>query len=376
MTQEAITKQKTQEVHMGDIRQNWQQIIKPYRVFVEQEKDDQRSASIVFDPLERGFGLTLGTALRRVILSSLRGSAITSVRFHNALHEFSALPGVKEDVTRIVLNLKKLDLKLEGKEKALVHLKVAGPRIVTAADIEKTASVTFATPSQEICTLAEGASLDCEMVIEQGKGYVPAQEHSQESAPLGTIFLDALFNPVRHASFTVDRTRVGQMTDYDALTLRIETNGSITPRDAISSAACILQEQFSKFVAFPDDIALEPEKKDTTKEDDTSLSPDLLRRIEEVDLPPRAYNCLQKEGVLYVGDLVQRTEASLLAKPNFGTKSLTEVSEFLGQMGLCLGMKLTGWPPENLKKESENEYAEKTDYPLHKKDDLSGILRK
>lgn len=357
-------KAKEQEqgrANLAEVRQNWKQLVKPYRVRVDQAAAGAHSAELVFEPLECGYGQTLGTALRRVCMSSLRGTAVTSVNFNNALHEFSSLPGVIEDVTHIVLNLKRLDAKLNGKDTETVRLKVTGPCVVTAGQIDAGAHASFLSPDQVICTLSEGAALDCELTLSKGKGYVPASRRAQEESPLGTILIDATYNPVRHFSFAVDSTRVGQFTNYDRLTVKIETDGSLSPQEALCSAACILQDQLSKFVVFPDAAEmLEADTSAGSSEEDSTFSPDLLRRVEELDLSLRAFNCLKKEGVTYVGDLVQRSQEDLLRAPNFGNKSLSEIVSALEQMGLSLGMPLKGWPPASLQ-DAEQKQSEKGD---------------
>jgi DNA-directed RNA polymerase subunit alpha len=341
--------QASDKTDLAAIRQNWKQLVKPYRVRVDQSVADGRSAELVFEPLECGYGQTLGTALRRVVLSSLRGTAVTAVDFNNALHEFSSLPGVIEDVTHIVLNLKRLDVKLSGKDTETVRLRATGPCVVTASQIDAGAHASFLSPDQVICTLSEGASLDCELTLSRGKGYVPASRRAQEESPLGTILIDATYSPVRSFSFAVDSTRVGQFTNYDRLTVKIETDGTLSPQEALCSAACILQDQLSKFVVFPDAAdMLESDASTASSEARSNFSPDLLRRVEELDLSLRAFNCLKKEGVTYVGDLVQRSQEDLLRAPNFGSKSLSEIVGALEQMGLSLGMPLKGWPPADL----------------------------
>jgi DNA-directed RNA polymerase subunit alpha len=328
------------------LRENWQKLIKPYKVKVDRESDDGRCARMVFEPFEEGFGLTIGTALRRVLLSSLRGAAVTSVRFNNILHEFSSLPGVAEDVTHILLNLKALDVAFEGTGSRTVRVQAEGPRVLTAGMIDGGADVKFLSPEQVICTLGEDARVDFELTIESGKGYSPASERSRENLSLGTILVDAVFNPVKRCAFVVESTRVGQFTNYDRLVLTVETNGSITPENAVGVVAQILQEQLGKFINFKE--VEEPFLEEVEAKPVLSFNPNLLRKVEELDLSLRSSNCLKKENIVYIGDLVSKSESELLRTPNFGRKSLSEINDVLGQMELSLGMSVTGWPPEDI----------------------------
>ena len=327
------------------LQRNWQELIKPYKVRLEQKTDPKRFSTLVFEPLEPGFGVTLGNALRRVLLSSLQGAAITDVHFEGVLHEFSSLPGVHEDITDIILNLKSLDIRLNSPISKRVRLVAKGPCVVTAGMVEASSGVEFLYPDQVICTLGEGASLSLELHVQSGKGFVPVAQRETEGAPLGTIFLDATYSPVRRVSFTIDKTRVGQATNYDRLSLVVETNGAVSPEEAVEIAAGILIDQFKPFCSFA-----EPSSDATSPDASANLpfSRHLLRKVEELELSLRCQNCLKKDNIVYIGDLVVCTEARLLQTPNFGRKSLNEIRDVLHAMGLSLGMVVPEWPPENI----------------------------
>ncbi|NMC62257.1 MAG: DNA-directed RNA polymerase subunit alpha [SAR324 cluster bacterium] len=316
-------------------------LIKPKRVEVEVENVENRYGKFVAEPLERGFGLTLGTALRRILLSSLQGCAITAVRIDGVMHEFSTVSGVVEDVTQIVLNLKEVVPCMEDKDEAHLTLEATGPCEVTAGMIGGDPSVEILNPAQHIATLGEGATLKMELTVKVGRGYVPAEKNKVEGVPMGTIFIDSIFSPVRKVNVNVTNARVGQRTDYDKLTMEIWTNGSIAPRPAVAQAAHIAVDQLTVFVG--KDLVLEREepKKEEPK---TKFNDNLFRRIDEIELSVRSANCLENADIKYIGELVQRTEAEMLRTKNFGRKSLNEIKEILGEMGLSLGMKLDGFP--------------------------------
>jgi len=325
------------------IRKNWQSLIKPYKLNVK-SKDETRRGSIIAEPLERGFGMTLGTALRRVMLSSLQGAAVTGIKIEGVQHEFSTIPGVLEDVAEIILNLKSLAIRKNSDAPRKVKLSVKKSGIVTASDFEETGDVVFLDPDFVICHLDQGASLSMEVTIETGKGYVPAAHLKKDDSPIGHIAVDALFSPVKRVSVKVEAARVGQKTDFDKLILDVETNGSVKPEDAVALAARILQDQLVQFVTFQ-----EPE--DELVEEETTELPfnrNLLRKVEELELSVRSANCLKNENIVYIGDLVQKTESELLRTPNFGRKSLNEIREVLVDMGLELGLLVPEWPPENI----------------------------
>ena len=326
------------------IQKNWQSLIKPNKLNIEPRKEDANAVTVVAEPLERGFGLTLGNALRRILLSSLHGAAVTSVQIEGVLHEFSSIPGVREDVTDIVLNIKALALRLHGEGPKRISLEADGPGVVTAAQIETGPDIEVMNPDWVICTLDEGARIAMEMTVETGVGYVPATQNRPEDAPIGLIPIDSVFSPIRKVSYKVENTRVGQVTDYDKLSMEIETNGVVTPDDAVAYAARILQDQLQRFINFE-----EPETRAQEEtESDLPFNRNLLRKVDELELSVRSANCLKNDNIVYIGDLVQKTEAEMLRTPNFGRKSLNEIKEVLTQMGLHLGMEIDTWPPENI----------------------------
>jgi DNA-directed RNA polymerase subunit alpha len=335
------------------IQKNWQELIKPSKV--EFTSSGATKATLVAEPLERGFGLTLGNALRRVLLSSLRGAAVTAVQIDGVLHEFSSIPGVREDVTDIVLNIKEIAIKMEGDDAKRMVVRKQGPGTVTAGDIQTVGDIEILNPDHVICTLDEGAEIRMEFTVNNGKGYVPADRNRAEDAPIGLIPVDSLYSPIKKVSYKVENTREGQVLDYDKLTMTIETNGSVTGEDAIAFAARILQDQLSVFVNFD-----EPQKE---AEEDTvaelAFNPALLKKVDELELSVRSANCLKNDNIVYIGDLIQKTEAEMLRTPNFGRKSLNEIKEVLASMGLHLGMEVPAWPPENIEdlaKRYEDQY--------------------
>jgi DNA-directed RNA polymerase subunit alpha len=326
------------------IQKNWQELIRPNKLQVTPGSDPARFATIVAEPLERGFGQTLGNALRRILLSSLQGAAVQSVHIDGVLHEFSSIAGVREDVTDIVLNIKDISIKMQGEGPTRMVVKKSGPGAVTAGDIQTVGDIVVLNPDLQICTLDEGAEIRMEFTVASGKGYVAAERNRPEDAPIGLIPVDSLFSPVRKVSYKVENTREGQILDYDKLTMTIETNGAISPEDAVAYAARILQDQLNVFVNFEEprhavekEIAGEP-----------LINKNLLRKVDELELSVRSANCLKNDNIVYIGDLIQKSEAEMLRTPNFGRKSLNEIKEVLAQMGLHLGMEVPGWPPENI----------------------------
>jgi DNA-directed RNA polymerase subunit alpha len=337
---------------------NWQELKKPNALEKKQATgDNRRRAVFVAEPLERGFGMTLGNSLRRVLLSSLQGAAVTSIKIEGALHEFSSLPGVREDVTDIVLNVKQIALKMEGEGPKRLQLSATGPAAVTAGMIATAGDMEVTNPELVICHLDDGATLNVELTADIGKGYVPAAANRPAEAPIGLIPVDALYSPVRQVAYKVENTRVGQELDYDKLTLTIETDGTVTPEDALAYAARILQDQLQLFVHF-DEAAMrtaatpamigQPAMAAETPADTNQLNRYLLKKVDELELSVRSANCLKNDNIIYIGDLVQKTEAEMLRTPNFGRKSLNEIKEVLASMGLRLGMDIPGWPPENI----------------------------
>ncbi len=326
------------------IHKNWQELIKPVQLDVKPGNDPMRQATLTAEPLERGFGLTLGNALRRVLMSSLQGAAITSVQIDNVLHEFSSVAGVREDVTDIVLNLKGVAIRMEVEGPKRLSISAKGPQVVTAGDISESAGIEILNKDHVICHLDEGADIFMELTVNIGKGYVAADKNRAEDAPIGLVPVDAIYSPVKKVSYDVQPTREGQVLDYDKLTLKLETDGSVTPDDAVAFAARILQDQLSIFVNFD-----EPESASTASEDDgLEFNPLLLKKVDELELSVRSANCLKNDNIVYIGDLVQKTEAEMLRTPNFGRKSLNEIKEVLSGMGLHLGMDVEEWPPENI----------------------------
>ncbi len=335
---------------------NWQEMKKPNAL----EKkfgagDAKRKATFVAEPLERGFGLTLGNSLRRVLLSSLQGAAVTSMKIEGVLHEFSSLAGVREDVTDMVLNVKQIALRMEGDSAKRVMLSATGPGEITAGQIATTGDMEVMNPDLVICHLDEGATLNMELTVEVGKGYVAAASNRPADAPIGLIPVDALFSPVRQVSYKVENTRVGQELDYDKLTLSVETDGTVTPDDALAYAARILQDQLQLFVHFDEGMVSVPTmagiavpSREESEADANQLNRYLLKKVDELELSVRSANCLKNDNIIYIGDLVQKTEAEMLRTPNFGRKSLNEIKEVLASMGLRLGMDIPGWPPENI----------------------------
>jgi DNA-directed RNA polymerase subunit alpha len=326
------------------IQKNWQALIKPYKLNLDHSEDPKYVATITADPLEPGFGMTLGSALRRVLLSSLQGSAITAIQIEGVLHEFSTLPGMNEDVTDIILNLKGVVTQLHKAGPIRVKLQAEGPCIVKAGNIEAPADLEILNKDHYICTLGVGAKLSMELTVNTGKGYIPADSSKKTDAPVGLMPIDALYSPVRKVSYKVENTRVGQLTNYDKLIMRVETDGTVRPDDAVALASRILQDQLQRFINFD-------EPKESFAEVEDSLLPfnrALLKKVDELELSVRSANCLKNDNIIYIGDLVQKTESEMLRTPNFGRKSLNEIKEVLIQMGLNLGMEIPGWPPENI----------------------------
>ena len=324
------------------IQKNWQELIKPTKLDVSQE-EGKNKAKIVVEPLERGFGLTLGNALRRVLLSSLQGGAVSAIKIDGVLHEFSVIPGVREDVTDIVLNIKELAVAVHTEMTKTLTLKAEGPCTVTAAMIETGHDVEIMNPDHIICTLDAGAKINMELTVTTGKGYVPAVNSSLSDSPIGLIAVDAIYSPVKKVSYKVENTRVGQITDYDKLTMVVETNGVVSPEDAVALSARILQDQLKPFINFD-----EPESEEENVHEELPFNRNLLRKVDELELSVRSANCLKNDNIIYIGNLVQKTEAEMLRTPNFGRKSLNEIKEVLAKMGIHLGMETPGWPPENI----------------------------
>ena len=326
------------------IQKNWQALIKPKQLQIEPGDDSARYATVVAEPLERGFGMTLGNALRRVLLSSLQGAAVTAVQIEGVLHEFSSIPGVLEDVTDIVLNIKGLGLRMTGDGPKRMRLRATGPGEVRAGQIETGHDIEVMNPDHLICTLDQGAKVSMEFTVETGKGYIAASQNRPDDAPIGLIPVDAIFSPVTKVSYKVEPTRVGQVTDYDKLAMQVITNGAVTPEDAVALAARILQDQLQLFINFDEPRLMAEESRPA----ELPFNKNLLRKVDELELSVRSANCLKNDNIVYIGDLVQKSEAEMLRTPNFGRKSLNEIKEVLAHMGLHLGMEITNWPPENI----------------------------
>jgi DNA-directed RNA polymerase subunit alpha len=316
-------------------------LISPNRVEVEGVTADSRYGKFIAEPLERGFGMTIGTAIRRILLSSLQGAAITSIRLDGVSHEFSSIPGVVEDVTELTLNLKEVVLRLEDKEEATLRVEAQGPCQVTAGMLQGDGVVDILNPELVLATLGEGATLNMEVTVKVGRGYVPADKNKVEGVPVGTIFIDSIFSPIRRVNLAVTNARVGQRTDYDKLVMEIWSDGSIDPRAAIAQAAHSLVDQLGIFVG--EDLIVEREEP-KVEEPAKRWNDNLFRRIDELELSVRSANCLENADIKYIGELVQRSEAEMLRTKNFGRKSLNEIKEILSEMGLSLGLKLEDFP--------------------------------
>jgi len=339
------------------LQKNWMELIKPSKMDVNVQENDGRKGRLIAEPLERGFGLTLGNAIRRVLLSSLQGAAITSVKIKGVVHEFSTIPGVKEDLTDILLNLKAIAVKVHSPGLKKMYIKSKGSGEIRAGNFETDSETEIMNKDQLIMTLDANADIEIEANIETGKGYVSAEVAEDENKIIGEIKLDSMFSPVVKATYKIENSRVGQVTDYDKLIFDVETNGVISPDDAIALAARILQDQLQAFINFD-----EPEiQQDQDGAEKLSFNTHLLKKVEELELSVRSANCLKNDNIIYIGDLVQKTESEMLRTPNFGRKSLNEIKEVLTQMELNLGMSVPDWPPENI-----DELAKKYEDPFNK----------
>ena len=334
---------------------NWKSLIKPAKLDV-QLSDDKSHAKIIAEPLEKGYGLTLGNSLRRILLSSIRGTAVTAIQIDGVLHEFTSIKGVREDVTDIVLNIKSLALKSNSETSKKLILDAKGPGEIKASDITPVTDIEILNPDLVICNLDENTNFHMEMTVGTGKGYISAEMNKPEEPPLGLIPIDSLFSPVKKVSFSVENTRAGSALDYDKLIMTVETNGTVDAEDAIAYSARIFQDQLSMFVNFEDPQEVVKEVKSSEPE----FNRNLLKRVEELELSVRSMNCLKNDNIIYIGDLVQKTEPEMLRTPNFGRKSLNEIKEVLNTMSLYLGMEIPNWPPDNIaelsKKLEENNY--------------------
>lgn len=334
------------------MQKNWRELIKPKRLEIENKGRPDTYGKFVCEPFERGFGITLGNALRRVLLSSLQGAAITHVKIDGVLHEFSTVPGVLEDVTDIILNLKEVRLKVHGgEEPRQLTIEKQGAGEVAARDIKGDGQVTVLNADQHICTLARDANLRMELTVKQGKGYVPADRNFDENQPIGTVPIDAIFSPIRKVNYNVTQARVGQITDYDKLTMEIWTDGSLKPEDALAYAAKILKDQLTIFINFEEEVELSEEE----IREEPAFNENLFRSVDELELSVRSANCLKNADISYIGELVQKSEAEMLKTKNFGRKSLNEIKEILAEMGLSLGLKVEDFPSRDEIEERRKE---------------------
>lgn len=323
---------------------NWHDLIFPEQLEVDQDTHTESFGKFTCQPLERGFATTIGNSLRRILLSSIQGAAITSVRIDGVLHELSTIPGIKEDATEIILNLKEVRLRLHSAEGKTVRIEKKKKGSVTAADITGDAQVEVMNPEQHICTITGDGKFNAEFEVNWGKGYVPAERNKREDQPIGVIPLDSVFTPIRNVKVITSQARVGQQTDYDKLILEITTDGSIRPEDALAYAAKILKEQMQVFINF-DESAVVPVKKESEGGEQPKLNDNLYRSVEDLELSVRSANCLRNAEIRHIGELVQKTEAEMLKTKNFGRKSLNEIKQLLSEMDLYLGMKIDGWEP-------------------------------
>jgi len=329
------------------VNRNWLDLIRPKFLVVDKESLTHDYGKFVAEPLERGFGTTIGNSLRRILLSSLQGVAIYAVKIEGALHEFTHIPSVVEDVADIIINLKGVEIAMDGWESKTIKIDVKGPKTVVAADFKTDESIKILNPDHHVATVSENGRLTLECIIKKGRGYVPAEKNKVSGLPIGYIPIDSLFSPIKKVNYNVTNARVGQVTDYDKLVLELTTDGSLSPEDAVAYAAKIFKDQLSIFINFDDQEEIKVEEVEPSIE---KFNDNLLRSVDELELSVRAANCLQAASIKYIGDLVQKTENEMLKTKNFGRKSLKEIKELLADMGLSLGMKLENWPPKELKK--------------------------
>ena len=325
------------------IDKNWKSLIKPTKLNIE-SNENKSITTVTAEPLEKGYALTIGNSLRRILLSSIQGSAITSVQIDGVLHEFSSIKGVREDVTDIVLNIKSLSLKVMSEGPKKLILDASGPGEIKAKDIQPNSEVQILNPDLVLCHLDENTKFHMELIANTGKGYQPAEKNKTDDAPLGLIAVDSLFSPVKKVSFTVENAREGKSLDYDKLIMKIETDGSVSAEDAVAYAARIFQEQLGMFINFEEPKEVEKIPQITEPE----FNKNLLKKVDELELSVRSMNCLKNDNIIYIGDLVQKTEPEMLRTPNFGRKSLNEIKEVLNSMSLYLGMEIPNWPPDNI----------------------------
>ena len=325
------------------ITDNWKALIKPNKLNI-QNSDDKSITTVIAEPLEKGYALTIGNSLRRILLSSIQGSAITAIQIDGVLHEFSSIKGVREDVTDIVLNVKLLSLQVMSDVPKKLILDVKGPGEIKAKDIQLNPDVKILNKDLVLCNLDENTVFHMELIASRGKGYRPADRNKNEDSPLGLIAIDSLFSPVKKVSYTIENAREGKSLDYDKLVMNVETDGSLSAEDAVAYAARVFQDQLSLFVNFDEPAVIEKKPKTTELE----FNKNLLKKVDELELSVRSMNCLKNDNIIYIGDLVQKTESEMLRTPNFGRKSLNEIKEVLNSMSLFLGMDIPNWPPDNI----------------------------
>ena len=337
------------------INHNWKDLIKPSKLNIK-SSEDKSYTTVVAEPLEKGYALTIGNSLRRILLSSIQGSAITAIQIDGVLHEFSSIKGVREDVTDIVLNVKSLSIQVMSDGPKKLILDVKGPGEIKAKDIQSNPDVKILNPDLVLCHLGENTKFYMELIANRGKGYRPAERNKKDDSPLGLIAIDSLFSPVKKVSYSIENAREGKSLDYDKLVMTVQTDGSLPAEDAVAYAARIFQDQLSMFVNFEDPKEVVQEVKST----EPQFNKNLLKRVEELELSVRSMNCLKNDNIIYIGDLVQKTEPEMLRTPNFGRKSLNEIKEVLSTMSLYLGMEIPNWPPDNIaemsKKLEDNNY--------------------
>jgi len=336
------------------IYRNWHELIQPEPLEVDKKKHTETYGKFICQPLERGFAATIGNSLRRILLSSIQGTAVTSVKIEGALHEFTSMEDVKEDVSEIIINLKQVRLQLHSSEKQVVVIDKKGPGAVTASDITGNANIEVMNGDQLICTLTGDIDFHAELTVEWGKGYQPAEKQNKEDLAVGQIPIDAIFTPIRQIQYNVSNARVGQQTDYDKLTIEIETDGSVKPENALAYAAKILKFQLTTFINF-DEKAVEPEVKEDENDDLPPLNPHLNKPVEDLELSVRSANCLKNADINFIGELAHRTDQEMLKTKNFGRKSLNEIKTLLAEMDLTLGMKIENWTPPEVTEEDEEK---------------------
>jgi len=326
-----------------EIKQNWKALIKPNKLKID-NNEDKTTTTVTAEPLEKGYALTIGNSLRRILLSSIQGSAITAIQIDGVLHEFSSIKGVREDVTDIVLNIKSLSIQVMSQEVKKLILDVKGPGVIKAKDIQENPDVKILNPDLVLCHLDDNTKFHMELFASTGKGYMPAEKNKKDDSPLGLIAIDSLFSPVKKVSYTVENAREGKSLDYDKLVMKVETDGSLSAEDAVAYAARIFQDQLGLFINFEEPQEVEK----ITKTTELEFNKNLLRKVDELELSVRSMNCLKNDNIIYIGDLVQKTEPEMLRTPNFGRKSLNEIKEVLNSMSLYLGMEIPKWPPDNI----------------------------